>query len=212
LLVVAAGVAARIGLDLYRQSLLLTGLSDNPAPVALTVAAERLKVPGNMLRQGRAPADPARPQIDIVLRWPSLTGFTRASAGDFTSATGEARLIYGTVSQRTTALDAGQRLTGIYAQFFVGDPVPAPGGLTARRLSPDSGYDGETVYYGPDGPNRFVARCALATAETPATCLRDIDFGVNLTLSYRFDVSLMGDWQALDAGLQALAGRMTAGG
>ena len=69
------------------------------------------------------------------------------------------------------------------------------------------------VYYGPDVPQRFVARCLpVATADIPATCLRDIAIGRNLTLLYRFNRDQIADWQSLDAGIAALAGKITSGG
>src|SRR5262249_20651050 len=48
LAVVGLGYGARFALDAYRGSLTLTGLSDDPAAVSLTVAGETLAVPGNM--------------------------------------------------------------------------------------------------------------------------------------------------------------------
>jgi hypothetical protein len=39
----------------------------------------------------------------------------------------------------------------------------------------------------------------------PATCLRDINVGQNLSLLYRFDQSLLGDWSALDLAIRGLA-------
>jgi hypothetical protein len=87
--------------------------------------------------------------------------------------------------------------------------LPAPDGLTARRLSLDSGYDGEIVYFGPAGPDRFVTRClADAPADTPPTCLRDINIGRNLTLLYRFNRDIIHDWQELDAGIRALGDKI----
>jgi hypothetical protein len=206
------GYAARWGLDAYRASLTLTGLTANPMPVSLTVAGERLVIPGNMIRDPAVRVGGPVKQADLVLHWPTLDGYTTVLADDFIDGSPAAPLVYATVAQRSVALDAPTRLRDVYARYFVGDALSVPVGLTARRLSLDSGYDGDIVYFGPDGPDQFVARClAEATAETPATCLRDINFGQNLTLLYRFNRDLIGDWQALDTGMRALAALMVAG-
>jgi hypothetical protein len=209
--VAGLGYAARVGLDAYRASLTLTGLTDDTTPVRLTIAGETLTVPGNMLRDPVLRAGGAATQADVVLHWPTLDGYTRSAAADFVDGSPSAPLVYGTIAGRTIALDPAARLEEIYTRYFTGDPLAAPTGLTARRLSADSGYEGEVVYYGPDGPNRFVARClADATAETPATCIRDINFGANLTLLYRFNRDIISDWQALDAGMRGLTAQIVA--
>jgi hypothetical protein len=209
--VFALGYGVRFAINGYRASLTLTGLSDDPSPVGLTVASEALAIPGNMLRETSARAGGPLKQADLVLHWPSLEGYTQLTAADFIDGSPWAPMVYATVAQRSVALDPASRLEGVYARYFVGEPLTAPPRLTARRLSADSGYSGEIVYFGPPGGDRFVARClAEATAETPATCIRDINFGRNLTLLYRFNREIIGEWEALDAGMRALAGKILA--
>ena len=209
--ILAVGFAARLGLDAYRNSLTLTGLSADPSLVALTVAGEQLTIPGNMLRDPAVRKGGAVAEADLLLHWPNLEGYSKPLAADFADGSPDAPLIYASIAARTVPLDATELLVGVYQEFFVGDPLPAPDGLTGRQLSPNSGYDGEVVYYGPDGPQQFVARClAEATPETPATCLRTINIGKNLALLYRFNRDRIGDWQALDAGMQTLAVKIVA--
>ena len=192
-LLAGLGYAVGYGLDAYRASVTLTGLTADATPIALTVAGEALAIPGNMIRDPAERSGDPLQQVDLVMHWPTLDGYSRALASDFTDGSPSAPLVYATIAGQTVAVDPPTRLRDIYALFFTGDPLDAPGGLTARRLSLDSGYDGDIVYYGPPGPDQFVARClAEATAETPATCLRDINFGENLTLIYRFNRDIIG--------------------
>ena len=205
--VVALGYTTRVAIDVYRAGLTLTGLSPDPSPVTLTIA-----VPRNMLRDGATiGSDKPVQQAELVLHWPGLDGYSPSLAADFKDGSPSAPLVYATVAERTVTVDSGTRLDSIYARYFVGDPVAAPAGLTARALSADSGYGGEVVYYGPAGGQRFVARCvARATADTPATCIRDLPAGHNLTLLYRFNRDIIGDWQAFDTGMRALAAQLAA--
>ena len=206
--IVVLGFGLRVGIDVYRASLTLSGLSPDPTPLTLTIGQDTIAVPRNMLRA--ASGGGAVKQADLVLHWPTLEGYAPSLAADFRDGSPSAPLIYATISERTSALDAGSRLDNIYTRYFVGDPLTAPAGLTARALAVDSGYAGEVVYYGPPAGARFVARClAEPTADGPATCIRDIPLGRNLTLLYRFSRDLMGDWQALDAGMRALAAKLS---
>ena len=208
--IVLLAYATRVAIDLYGASLTLTRLSADPSPVAVTIGGENVAVPRNMLRGGDSVRNGQTvDRAELLLRWPGLEGYAPASAADFTDGSPFAPLVYATISPRTVALDSAARLDNIYARYFVGAPIVAPGGLTARALSAESGYTGEVVYYGPAGQQRFVARClARATADMPATCIRDLPMGQNLTLLYRFNRDIIGDWQALDAGMQALAARL----
>jgi hypothetical protein len=211
--VLALGYATRLGIDAYRGSLTLSGLSEDQAPVAITIAGERLRIPGNMFRDSVARAGGTLKAAELVVHWPTFAGYSKALDADFKDGSPSAPLVYLTVAERTVALDAAARLDGVYARFFVGDPVASPPGLTARRLSLDSGYDGEIVYYGPAGADRFVARCLPeARADTPATCIRDIAIGRNLTLLYRFNRDIIGGWQDLDRGIRALGAKFIASG
>jgi hypothetical protein len=210
--ILALGYATRVGIDAYRASLTLSGLSDDATPVPLTVAGERLTIPRNMLRDAAVSAGSDQKQADLVLHWPSLEGYSKSLAADFKDGSASAPLVYVTIGPRTVPLDAAARLENVYARYFVGDALPAPEGLTARRLSLDSGYDGEIVYFAAGGADRFVARClADAAPETPATCLRDIGIGRNMTLLYRFNRDIVRNWKELDAGMHVLADRILAG-
>ena len=60
------------------------------------------------------------------------------------------------------------------------------------------------------GKDPFVARClsGASAEESLAPCERDIQVGDDLSLSYRFPVELLKDWQALDQAIAGLAAKM----
>jgi hypothetical protein len=179
--------------------------------VPLEVAHHRFMVPANMLRTDRQRRGGQTDAIDMALHWPELSGYSDATAADFASGDPRAPIIYVTIGPRLAPLDATARLDTVYARFFTGKAVAGPSGLVGRMLSAGSGFDGEVIYFQPSAQQPFVARCpATATAEMPATCLRDINIGTDLTILFRFDKNLLGQWQPLEAGVRRLAADVAA--
>jgi len=173
--------------------------------VALTVGGEALTIPANMIRFRSERRGGAVEEIDLALHWPSLEGFSEGFAAAFEDTSPDAPLVFVTITARATELDATARLASVYARFFEGSPIPGPAGLVGRSLAPDSGYRGEVIFFTPNGQAPFVTRCiAEATAEIPATCLRDVNVGTGLSMLYRFNKARLGDWQAMDGALQKL--------
>lgn len=205
LLIVALGGLTRTVIQVYHDAMMLTGLTADPKPVKLAIGAEELSIPGNMLRSERTRRGGPVERADLALHWPNLEGYTDALADAFRDDGANAPIIYATISTRDEALDSTGRLDEVYSRFFVDKPLPGPSGLVGRKLSAESGYGGEIIYFMPSEPRPFVARCfAEATPEVPATCLRDVNFGRGLSVLYRFNKDLLTDWRALDAGIQKL--------
>ncbi len=201
-------LAAIAGVPLYlhnRSPGALDVVAD-PTPVSLTVAGHNLQVPANMLRSGALRRGGAVPSVEIAVHWPDFGGYTAATAEDFIRGDPRAPIVYVSISAQSTPLDATARLDSVYARFFTGGAVAGPAGLVGRTLNPDSGFGGEIVFFPPSAPQPFVARClASETPEVPATCLSDINFGRDLTILFRFDRNLLGQWQRLEAGMRRLA-------
>jgi hypothetical protein len=190
----------------YRDDIALAGRSSDQTPVAFTLAGERLTVPGNALRFASTLRGGTVDRVELILRWPGLEGFTDANAEDFRDSSSLAPLIYVTIAPRDTPLDMDDRLSSVYAGYFAGDPLAGPSGLTGRNMTADSGYGGEEVYYARSGPVRYAVRCvAEASPEVPATCIRDVNIGGNLSMLYRFNRFYLGDWAAMDRELRAAA-------
>ena len=203
--VVGLGWLFHAAIAAYHARMTLTGLVADPRPVDLTIAGEQLAIPANMIRFAAARAGGAVDRVDLVLHWPALDGYSERLAEAFKDGSPSAPIIYATIARRDR-LDDAARLDHVYQRFFVGDPVAGPAGLVGRRLSEDSGYGREIVYFMPDGPRPFVARCpTISTPEMPPTCLRDVNLGRGLTLVYRFHNDLLAAWRALDTGIRALA-------
>jgi hypothetical protein len=178
----------------------------NATPISFLLAGEGLIVPANMIRFPSVRGGGAVESLDLLLHWPSLEGYSKGHAEAFGDSSPLAPLIYVTIEARGTPLDSDGRLAAIYERYFVGDPIKDPSGLIGQRMSGDSAYRGEEIYSNTHGDAEFVTRClAEATAELPATCIRDVNIGEGLSIFYRFNRFYLGNWRELDSGLKALA-------
>lgn len=202
--ILAWGVAYSV--RAYHDRIALSGTISDSAPVTLFIAGETLAIPANMIRFPNARQGGAVDGVELLLHWPGLEGYSDDHADAFRDGSALAPLVYVTIVPRDNPLDADGRLAALYERFFIGEPIEGPTGLIGRQMKDDSGYRGEEIYYAPKGPVRFTARCiAQATAEVPATCIRDINFGAGLTMLYRFNRFYLGDWRSMDEALKALA-------
>jgi hypothetical protein len=203
---ILAGIGTRWALISYRESMMLTGLTGNPEPVRLAVAGERLAIPANMIRYAKTRTGGPVERVELVLHWPTLSGYSDEHGADFADGFPKAPIILGAVAAPDSLLDSTGRLDEVYARFFTGNALPGPAGLVGRKLAADSGYSGEVIYFAANTPRPFVARCLLKeTDEIPSTCLREFRFGRGLSMLYRFRRSLLADWKEMDTGLRALA-------
>jgi hypothetical protein len=76
---------------------------------------------------------------------------------------------------------------------------------------PKSGYvDEQLVVANRTGRPPFVARCLKGehARDLLAECQRDIIVSDDLSLSYRFPTSLLGNWEAMDDAILERAGHM----
>jgi hypothetical protein len=206
LALLASGVAYAV--HAYHDRIALAGKSSDSAPVILLVAGETLAIPANMIRFPAARQGGAVDGVELLLHWPSLEGYSDDRVDAFRDGSAIAPLLYVAILPRDNPLDADGRLTTIYERFFGDEAIKGPSGLIGRKMKEDSGYRGEEIYYAPARPTSFVARCiAKATAEVPATCIRDVNIGSGLTMLYRFNRFYLGDWRAMDKELKALVTR-----
>src|SRR5690606_10925334 len=83
---------------------------------------------------------------------------------------------------------------------------PGPAGLSLHRMKAESGFSGEVMFTAPRlGEREYAVRCILPGPGMPATsgdCQRDIHFGRDLTLLYRFSSALLPDWDRIDMAMR----------
>ena len=197
-----------MAIEAYRAHLTLTGLTDDPTPGR---ADDRHRdscrsPPTCCASPGRAQGGPVE-RADLALHWPDLAGYSEANADAFKDGSPTAPVVYATIAVRDTPLDATGRLDDVYARFFVDKPIPGPDGLVGRRARQGIRLRGRDRLLRPVGaaPVRGALPRRRRPPTVPATCLRDVNFGLGLSILYRFNRNLLGDWRALDSGIQKLA-------
>ncbi len=160
-----------------------------------------LSIPANMIRFSNQRRDGVTRRLDLYARWPGLTGYTERDRAIFNLLTSKRHLIFMSIEQRTMSRDMSGRYLAIYAELIDPNGETAPGNLTVHRFLESSGYKGEELVLSDpsSGKPEFVARClADSGAESFNSCERDVQFGRDLQILYRFPRSMLGEWKSLD--------------
>lgn len=200
----AAVMLALLATRLVGDELVRGGHPGNETARQIVIGDEVLRVPGNLIRFAGQRHAVALERLDLYMRWPDLTGYTEADSEAFNQARGGSSIIFVTLEPRRMSLDMSGRIAPLYSKFFEGAEMNAGFGLKRRRLSDKAGFLDEDLYYEADAPYPFAARCVRGEARfaTPY-CLRDIHVGSDLTVTYRFHLSLISSWMELDRAIRA---------
>lgn len=176
----------------------------------LTLTVERA-----MLRNGDLSGGGAVNRLDLVLKWPEMTG----AAGDFGRL--EPRAVLFVTLEDATALmqsrddiDPAVRPVELYARFLEASPEPGPSGLLRRPFREATPYAGEALYLSVPDERQFAARCPEPGAQGPLAgdlCLWQTRIG-SLELHSRFSRELLPDWQILAGSVRRLATLVTGKG
>lgn len=209
---VAAAAVAVIGalflwfgaaIDRFHDRVAFDGRTMERTPVSVFIAGTVLDVPANTIRFPTQRRPGAMDRVDLLLHWPGLDGFSEENARVFRDIEPTAPLIFVTIVGR----DADHGTTGwldrIYARYFSDDAWAGPNGLVGVRLAEGSAYAGEEVFFQPETDEPFVARCTEeGHPEMPSTCMREIPIGQRLIARYRFNKTLLREWEAIDPAIR----------
>lgn len=142
-----------------------------------------------MIRFSSQRRDGVTGRLDLYARWPGLTGYTERDRAIFNLLTPKRHLIFMSIEQRRMSRDMSGRYLPIYADLIDPTGEVLPGNLTVHRFLENSGYKGEELVLSDprSGKPEFVARCLADTAaESFNSCERDVQFGRDLQILYRF--------------------------
>ncbi|WP_139976093.1 hypothetical protein [Ochrobactrum sp. CGA5] len=201
IVLILLSVAVNVGGRLLGPLIARGGHSDNTHAYEIIIANNVLSIPANMIRFSNQRRDGVTARLDLYARWPGLTGYTERDRAIFNLLTPKRLLIFMSIEQRTMSRDMSGRYLPIYAELIDLNGEPAPGNLTVHRFLENSGYQGEELVMSDPGSGKpdFVARCLVdSAAESFNSCERDVQFGRDLQILYRFPRSMLGDWQSLD--------------
>ncbi len=158
-----------------------------------------LLIPENMIRYRSQRYANAADRIYLYMHWPSLGGYNENNREFFDSLEAKIPIIFAQIEPRQMSRDMSGRVQQIYANFFSGPPVDAGNGLVRRAFAANSPYFSEDLYYEPNSPYPYAARCVREGDRiADPYCIRDVHLGRGLSLTYRFHVSLMPQWLAID--------------
>ena len=218
LLLKFCGVLAGIAIALYAAAhvygafVISGGYTSSQAPVQITIGNDVMNAPVNTIRFRSQRVSTSLPRLDLAFHWPSMQGYGPQTAQHFDSLDDVQPLVFVSLEKRETSRDMSGRVASIYEMFFSGPPVEAGHGLVRRAFSHDSAYFLEDLYYQPASPYPWAARCIRESDRVAAPfCIRDIHVGDNLSLTYRFHASMIGDWLAMERAVRARIEAMIAG-
>jgi hypothetical protein len=178
----------------------------------IVIGNDVLAVPANMIRFRSQRRSGEAQRIDLYGLWPEMSGYSEANKAEFNKTTVNPALIFITLEPRQMSQDMTGRIEPIYSKFLKGEPVKGGYGLMRQTLSQEGGFYNEDLWFEVNSPYPFAARCMRADTDGAAPyCLRDIHVGQGLSVTYRFHLSLIGEWLAIDAAVRAQVKAMLRG-
>lgn len=182
--------------------------------VSVNVGKTQLHLPLELIatprqRHRSLSSDTVFKTLRLSMVWPALS----ASQGLYSGfgdklGTGQTILIELESNQGRESLRA--RLDPFYRRLARGGEIRGPGGLRILTLSAKGSATSDLIVYDPSERNGFIARCTRKSGSGNAICHRAIALASGLELRYRFDQSLLADWQELDRSIvQKISGFRT---
>jgi hypothetical protein len=185
------------------------GHSSDKALHEIVIGNNVLVVPANYIRFQKQRVTGEAHRLDIYMRWPDLAGYSDDIRDDFNHRNGSRGILFISAETRLMSRDMSGRLDPIYRRLIELPGTPKTGGLRSYGFKETSGYVNEMLMVG-DRPGEppFVARCLTgsAAADSLASCERDVHFGDDISLTYRFAEELLANWRELDGAVLAKMG------
>jgi len=189
------------------RSIAAVGHTEDTTLHEIVIGNNVLTVPANMIRLEKARHGGVLHRLDLYAKWPQMTGYRDADRDEFNNRDNRRNILFITIEESMMSRDMSGRLEPIYRRLIELPGAPGPAaGLRAYGFTPESGYLNESLVVGERvGQAPFVARCLTGqpAAESLAGCERDVHVADQLSLTYRFPESMLDNWRALDAAVQA---------
>lgn len=203
-------VAINIGGRFAGKALARGGHTTSTQVYSITIGDNLLAVPANMIRFKNQRYSGVQERLDLYLLFPSMTGYTYETRDWFNDLKADDRqLVFIGIGERQMSRDMSGRFGPIYSAITKPSGAAPAFGLESYEFLASAGYGNDTLLVGPanDGKSRYVARCLGGedAASALTACERDIDVGDNLSLTYRFPKSMLGEWRALETSVRGFA-------
>jgi hypothetical protein len=119
-------------------------------------------------------------------------------------------LLFLSLSRPERKVDPAELVAQLYARFLDPEIAEADSGLLKRSFQDSSPYAGEDLYFAAPEGRAFAARCPrprIPPDGLPETCIATFRQG-DLDVDYRFDRSLLSQWERMSDGARALVRSM----
>jgi hypothetical protein len=196
---------------LFGAEIARAGFSADATKRQIVIGNDVLDVPGNVIRFRAQRRAQNLERLDLYFFWPEMTGYSDRLSAEFDRPSINPAILFVTIEPRSMTQDMTGRIEPIYSKFMEGPETDAGHGLKRRALSAAGGFAGEELWYEAESPYPFAARCVRSDDPTATPyCLRDFHAGQDLSVTYRFHRSLIGEWMTLDRAVRAEINAMVA--
>ncbi len=194
-------VSFTLGAQYFGRQAIKSINSDDLSIKQIIVGNDVVNIPANVFRLKNQREATTSKRLDLFYLWPDFEGYSLARHDRFYGKEASSdNLIFVTIENRKISLDMSARLEAVYSQLLEGAPQKTNFGLVFQRLKPEAGYSGEELFYDKNSPSPYVVRCQREpSAQTSASCMRDINIGKGLSLTYRFSRDLLANWRSIEA-------------
>ncbi|HEX3484669.1 MAG TPA: hypothetical protein VHT51_06385 [Micropepsaceae bacterium] len=178
--------------------------TDATRPIDLSVGVTHFHIPANYIAMASARRGGAQNELALIATLPDLKGYTLDAAPDLTANSPQSRIVDILLKPGQTVLSEKERMDRIYgAQVEDPNGKPGPYGLQQYMFRADSGYHDQDLFVGVTEAGPAVFLCSKPAPDvTSPSCLRDLPFAGNLTLSYRFKRGHLAEWRKIDSGIR----------
>jgi len=199
-------VILSLGGRMLGEQIVMSGHSTDTSRVTITVNGNRIALPSNTIRYAKQRRGGDHERIDAYFTWPDLEGYTHLNRNQFNDIGNSQNLVFLSLSARTMPMDMSARIEPVYSRLTDGGNQSGESGLLAYVFDQETRYAGEILYVGArDGQPAFAVRCLKddGMPQGAHSCLRDINVGRDLSVTYRFSRKLLPQWRRLDAAVKA---------
>ncbi|WP_417671792.1 hypothetical protein [Roseibium sp.] len=135
--------------------------------------------------------------LNLQVAWPSMKGVPATAEGKSDSDVAAINRIFLNIATPDGDETMRDRLAPVYRRLARGPETDGPAGLKVLTLSSPIALDRDEIVFEPSRDTGFIARCKRPKGGA-ATCTRQLALNDELTITYRFNRSLLANWGRLD--------------
>ncbi len=195
---------------MQRTYLHMNGPSTHTGLLNIKIGDDAFAIPVNAVRQRDQRRSDRLDRLDLLVQWPTMTGYSDGAQAHFNNPDSVAGLIFMSIQRRDTARSTSEMYRDVYAGIIEKGKIRGPIGLRTWSFFPGYGYDGEVLYVqrgNEKSDNPFAIRCLAshapaAIAFNGADCVRDIVYGKSVLVRYRYNSSMLSEWFSIEAAVR----------